>query len=69
MTPEKGTKYDGGKFRYTLLPVKPVQEIIVVLMFDADKYSEDNWQAVPDATRRYPKHLTVTSAMFSLPLS
>lgn len=49
----KGVKYDGGKLRWALLPLAPVQEIIKVLMFGAKKYSDDNWMRVPDAQRRY----------------
>ena len=60
----EGVKYDGGKLRWSLLPLKPIQKIIEVLMFGADKYPEaDNWKRVPDASERYYdamlRHLTV----------
>lgn len=48
-----GTKYDGDKLRYDLLPMGPVDEIVRVLTFGARKYAPDNWMQVPDARARY----------------
>ena len=42
----KGVKYSGGKIQYHLLPVSVIREVIRVLMFGAEKYSEDNWKYV-----------------------
>jgi hypothetical protein len=48
-----GVKYDGGKLRYSLLPVGTVAEVVQVLEFGARKYAPDNWKHVPDARTRY----------------
>ena len=48
-----GRKDDQGKPDYSLLPWDSVDEIIRVLQFGVQKYSRDNWQAVPDGLRRY----------------
>lgn len=49
----EGIKYDSGKWRLSLLPLRPLIEIINVLEFGAKKYAEENWRFVPDAKRRY----------------
>lgn len=41
---ELGIKYDAGKLRYDLLPVKPLAAITEVFTFGATKYSERNWE-------------------------
>lgn len=56
-----GVKADNGKLRWTLLPWKPLSEIVEVLMFGANKYpSADNWKHV--APERYKdallRHIT-----------
>ncbi len=38
-----GVKYDLGKPRLELLPVKPLEEIAKVLDYGAHKYDEYNW--------------------------
>jgi len=48
-----GSKYDGGKLRWGLLPVAPLQAIVRVLMFGAKKYADDNWKLVPNGQERY----------------
>ena len=57
-----GTKYDGEKPRWDLLPYKPVEAVVNVLTHGAQKYADDNWKQVPDARRRYfaaaQRHLT-----------
>ena len=58
----KGEKFDQGKPRWDLLPWDQVEDIVKVLTMGAKKYSDDNWQEVPDAKRRYfaaaLRHLT-----------
>lgn len=49
----KGVKKDGEKDRWDLLPYGPVAEVVKVLTFGARKYSDDNWQQVPQARKRY----------------
>jgi len=49
----EGKKFDTNKPRWSLLPEGAVQEVIEVLEFGAAKYSENNWQKVPDARTRY----------------
>lgn len=55
-------KFDAGKWRLSLVPVRCLTQIVQVLEFGAKKYKEDNWQTVPDARRRYYdaaiRHLT-----------
>jgi len=59
---EQGKKFDGGKLRWALLPIKPVQEIIKVLMFGASKYGPNNWQNLDNGKERYyeaaQRHMT-----------
>lgn len=50
---ENGIKNDGEKLRYDLLPPEPIEEVVEVLTFGAKKYSDNNWQKVPDAKKRY----------------
>ena len=50
---EKGKKYDAGKLRWSLLPIKPVEEIVKVLMFGANKYGDNNWQGLEGGKERY----------------
>ena len=46
-------KFDQGKLRYDLLPVEPIEEIVRVLTFGAEKYAPNSWQGVPDGENRY----------------
>lgn len=50
---ELGRKFDTGKLRMSLIPIKCLNAIMGVLEFGASKYAIDNWQAVPDAKTRY----------------
>lgn len=50
---EAGTKYDGGKPRFSLIPKGTLEPVINVLDFGAKKYSENNWMKVPNAPVRY----------------
>jgi hypothetical protein len=49
----EGRKDDGGKLRYELLPMAPIDEVVRVLTFGAQKYADDNWRHVPDGEDRY----------------
>lgn len=40
----EGTKNDGGKFRWDLLPVRPLEEVVRVYTIGAKKYSDRNWE-------------------------
>ncbi len=57
-----GKKFDGGKLRWSLLPIRSLNAILEVLEFGATKYAPDNWQRVEDAETRYydaaMRHLT-----------
>lgn len=48
-----GQKFDSGKLRWSLIPVGVMDDYIKVLEFGAAKYSENNWQHVPNANIRY----------------
>ena len=50
---EQGRKDDSSKLRYSLLPVGTVNQVVQVLEFGSIKYSEGNWQKVPNAKTRY----------------
>jgi len=59
---KEGVKYDSGKPRMDLLRLEVEKEIAKVLTFGAEKYSENGWQTVPNAEKRYfaalLRHLT-----------
>jgi len=42
----EGMKDDNDKLRWTLLPIKQLNEVVEVLEFGAKKYSVNNWQKV-----------------------
>lgn len=52
-------KYDGGKLRWSLLPLVAVREVVKVLEYGAKKYTKgdvsgaDNWKTVPHLRERY----------------
>jgi hypothetical protein len=58
-----GKKFDKGKLRWDLLPTKPLESVIRVLMLGSKKYGDDNWKVVPGYKKRYYaaclRHLTV----------
>jgi len=37
-------KYDSGKLDYDILPHGPIEDVIRVMMFGAEKYERDNWK-------------------------
>jgi hypothetical protein len=42
----KGVKFDQGKPRWDLLPIREVEQVVKVLTAGAGKYADDNWQLV-----------------------
>lgn len=51
---EQGTKHDSEKPRWDLLPMDATEEVVKVLTFGAQKYSDDNWQVVvSESPHRY----------------
>lgn len=48
-----GRKDDGVKLRWTLLPIKAVEDIVDVLEYGAAKYAVDNWRHLDNARDRY----------------
>jgi hypothetical protein len=49
-----GTKYDGDKLQYSLIPPNALMEIARNLTIGLKKYKErDNWKKVPNANQRY----------------
>jgi hypothetical protein len=51
--PEIGRKFDVGKNKYGLLPPISLDEVVKVLTFGSQKYSENNWMYVEDGENRY----------------
>ena len=49
----KGLKYDSKKLRWDLLPIEYVEEIVKVLTYGADKYTDNSWQQVKNGIERY----------------
>lgn len=41
---KEGAKYDSGKLRYDLLPVKALREIVKIFTHGAAKYEDRNWE-------------------------
>lgn len=48
-----GKKFDMGKTRYDLIHWPHVKCIADVLQFGANKYGENNWKQLENATNRY----------------
>jgi hypothetical protein len=48
-----GTKYDGTKLRWDLLPLDTIEDVVKVLTFGANKYGANNWKEVNNAKERY----------------
>lgn len=48
-----GTKFDGGKLRMDLVPVRAFKEFVAVLTFGAAKYGAGNWRKVIGWRWRY----------------
>jgi len=62
----KGKKHDAEKPRWDLMPLRVLEEVVEVLTLGSKKYSDGNWQRVPNARRRYfaaaLRHLTAWQA-------
>lgn len=50
---EPAVREDGGKLRFDLLPVRPLEEMVAVLSHGADKYGDDNWRKGMSWSRHY----------------
>lgn len=50
-TKQSELKYDNGKTRYSLVPVKALEGVAKVLTFGANKYSANSWQLIDDTSR------------------
>jgi hypothetical protein len=48
-----GTKYDSEKIRMDLLPFEALEAVADVLTHGARKYTDNGWQTVENAERRY----------------
>lgn len=60
-SPEKGIKYDESKVDWNLLPLDVIQDVGLVFMHGAKKYSPDNWKHVEPKERYFAatlRHLT-----------
>jgi len=49
----RGKKYDDGKLRWDLLPMKPIECVVKILTFGASKYGSNNWQKLKNFDDRY----------------
>ena len=49
----KGLKYDEGKLRWDLLPIDCVEDVVKILTFGAEKYTDNSWQEVENGKDRY----------------
>jgi hypothetical protein len=47
--PKLGRKTDGGKLRWTLVPMSAMKDVVKVLTIGAQKYAPDNWRFVKGA--------------------
>jgi len=53
INPTSGTKYDGGKTRWSLLPWDIIEGIAKVMTYGAKKYTDNNWMFVEGGEARY----------------
>jgi hypothetical protein len=51
--PTLGRKDDAGKNRWDLVPFRAFKQVVRVLTAGATKYSDNNWQKVPNPRKRY----------------
>lgn len=62
MTLQSGIKHDEEKIRMDLLPFEALEAVAEVLTHGAKKYTDNGWQTVNNAERRYLgallRHLT-----------
>ncbi len=45
MSEPEGRKDDRGKLRFDLLPVKPLEAIVNIYTYGANKYDDNNWRS------------------------
>ena len=50
---KEGVKFDKQKTRWDLLPLTMLKQVVDVLTFGSNKYSDNNWKMIPDAKARY----------------
>lgn len=50
---EEGKRYNKGKLRYDLVPVRAQEEYVKVLTSGAQKYSDNNWRMGTKMEYRY----------------
>lgn len=50
----QGMKFDQGKPRYDLVPWAAMDDVVRVLTYGAQKYSDNNWLLVEKKEQRYP---------------
>jgi hypothetical protein len=48
-----GRKDDAGKLRWSLLPIRAVEDVIRVLEVGAARYGDENWRKVQNRRLRY----------------
>lgn len=48
---ENGIKYDDGKLRWELLPLREIKDVVDILTLGAKKYKDDNWKFVEPISR------------------
>ncbi len=48
-----GIKYDEDKLDWSLMPLKPLESVVRLLMFGAKKYKPNNWMNVLPKERYY----------------
>ena len=53
MVKQIGKKFDGDKPMWALLPLKAVEQIVIVLTYGAKKYGRENWKELDDFYYRY----------------
>lgn len=53
MSNDKDVKQDKEKLRVDLIEPEFIEELADVLTYGADKYDENSWQEIPNATNRY----------------
>ena len=54
-------KFDAGKLRWRLLPLRATRKLLEVMEFGAKKYGDNNWRECDDLERYYDaalRHLT-----------
>jgi hypothetical protein len=53
MDKELGKKFDKKKRQWWLLPIEPIEQVVDILQFGAEKYAPDNWKHVQPYDERY----------------